>query len=127
MQVFFSQIDSLNYLYRFMTYGQGKYDVWGGAWQQLSDFVSAVPTVTQYPPIQFYQAPDSLQSIVSSWNCSEQVISVGNFRNRKGYTDKNNTYYLSSSTTPVGKLSENSSKGPTRHGVIKPDIAVVVV
>ena len=123
MQVLFNQIDSLNYLYRFMTYGQGKYDVWGGAWQQLSDFISVIPSVSQYPPIQFYQAPDSLQSIVSSWNCSEQVISVGNFRNRKGYIDKNNTYYLSSSTTPVGKLSENSSKGPTRHGVIKPDIA----
>ncbi len=124
MQVIFTQIDSLSYLYRFMTYGSGKYDAWGGSWQQLSNFVStSLPSPVIMPSILNYHLPDSLQTIVSSWNCSEKVISVGNFRNRKGYIDKNNVYYVSPSPTPVGKLSENSSKGPSRNGNIKPDIA----
>ena len=124
MQVIFTKVDSLSYLYRFMTYGSGKYDAWGGSWQQLSNFVSsALPSTTLMPSIIHYHLPDSLQTIVSSWNCSEKIISVGNFRNRKGYIDKNNTYYVSPSTTLVGKLSENSSKGPSRLGEIKPDIS----
>ena len=124
MQVIFTQIDSLSYLFRFMTHGSGKYDAWGGSWQQLSNFVStSLPSPVIMPSILNYHLPDSLQTIVSSWNCSEKVISVGNFRNRKGYIDKNNVYYVSPSPTPVGKLSENSSKGPSRNGNIKPDIA----
>ena len=124
MQVIFTQIDSLSYLFRFMTYGAGKYDAWGGSWQQLSNFKSTgLPSAAVMPAIINYHLADSLQTIVSSWNCSEKVISVGNFRNRKGYIDKNNVYYVSPSTTPVGKLSENSSKGPSRNGTIKPDIA----
>ena len=124
MQVIFTQIDSLSYLFRFMTHGSGKYDAWGGSWQQLSNFVSSgLPSAAIMPSIVNYHLPDSLQTIVSSWNCSEKVISVGNFRNRKGYIDKNNQYYVSPSITPVGKLSENSSKGPSRNGNIKPDIA----
>jgi subtilisin family serine protease len=123
MLVVFSTIDSINYRYRFMTTGSGKYDAWGGSWQQLSNFVSTpLPTSLQLPAIQYYIMPDSLQSIVSSWNCSEKVISVANMRNRKGHITKNNTYYQPASTTPVGKLSENSSKGPSRNGTVKPDI-----
>ncbi|NDB35118.1 MAG: hypothetical protein EB023_07175, partial [Flavobacteriia bacterium] len=40
----------------------------------------------------------------------------------KGHITKNNTYYQPASTTPVGKLSENSSKGPARNGTTKPNI-----
>lgn len=118
----FTTIDSLAYRYRFMTTGSGKYDAWGGSWIQLSNFSTSIPTTIQYPAIQDYVMPDSLQTIVSSWNCSEKVISVANMRNRKGYITKNNTYYQPASTTPVGKLSENSSKGPARNGTTKPDI-----
>lgn len=119
----FQTIDSLAYRYRFMTTGSGMYDAWGGSWMQLSNFMTSIPTTIQYPAIQHYVMPDSLQTIVSSWNCSEKVISVGNIRNRVGYIDKNNNYYQPTSTTPVGKLSENSSKGPNRHGLVKPDIS----
>lgn len=122
MMSVFQTIDSMAYRYRFMTTGSGKYDAWGGSWIQLSNFSTNIPTMLQYPAIQHYIMPDSLQTIVSSWNCSEKVISVGNMRNRKGYIDKNNNYYTPASTTPVGKLSENSSKGPNRHGLTKPDI-----
>lgn len=123
MLVVFSTIDSINYRYRFMTTGSGKYDAWGGSWQQLSNFVtSPLPTQLQLSGIQHYVMPDSLQTIVSSWNCSEKVVSVANMRNRKGHITKNNTYYQPASTTPVGKLSENSSKGPARNGTTKPNI-----
>ena len=118
----FTTIDSLAYRYRFMTTGSGSYDAWGGSWIQLSNFSTSIPTSLQFPAIQHYVMPDSLQTIVSSWNCSEKVISVANMRNRKGHITKNNTYYQPASTTPVGKLSENSSKGPARNGTTKPDI-----
>ena len=122
MMSVFTTIDSLAYRYRFMTTGAGKYDAWGGNWIQLSNFSTSIPTSIQFPAIQHYIMPDSLQTIVSSWNCSEKVISVANMRNRKGHITKNNTYYQPASTTPVGKLSENSSKGPARNGTTKPDI-----
>ena len=122
MMSVFTTIDSLAYRYRFMTTGSGKYDAWGGSWIQLSNFSTSIPTQNQFPAIQHYIMPDSLQTIVSSWNCSEKVISVANMRNRKGHITKNNTYYQPASTTPVGKLSENSSKGPARNGTTKPDI-----
>ena len=118
----FTTIDSMAYRYRFMTTGSGKYDAWGGSWIQLSNFSTSIPTAIQFPAIQHYIMPDSLQTIVSSWNCSEKVISVANMRNRKGHITKNNTYYQPASTTPVGKLSENSSKGHARNGTTKPDI-----
>jgi subtilisin family serine protease len=123
MLVVFSTIDSINYRYRFMTTGSGKYDAWGGTWQQMSNFVTGpLPTQLQLPAIQHYVMADTLQTIVSSWNCSEKVVSVANMRNRKGHMTKNNTYYQPASTTPVGKLSENSSKGPARNGTTKPNI-----
>ena len=122
MLTVFTTIDSLAYRYRFMTTGSGTYDAWGGSWIQLSNFSTNIPTINQFPAIQHYIMPDSLQTIVSSWNCSEKVISVANMRNRQGHITKNNTYYTPASNTPVGKLSENSSKGPARNGTTKPDI-----
>jgi len=123
MQVVFRNIDSLNYLFRFETYGTGTYDIWGGAWLGLSDFETQIPAVSVLPAITFYNAPDTLQSIVSSWNCSNKVISVGNIRNRSGHVDKNGNTYLPTSYIPVGTLEPSSSKGPNRLGIIKPDVA----
>jgi hypothetical protein len=124
MQVLFSQIDSTNYLFRFMTTGSGKYDLWSGAWMGLNNVVQTIPSVAIYPEIVHYHAPDSLQSIVSSWNCSEKIISVGNIRNRANHIDNNgNVYTPPGLFTPVGQLSRNSSKGPNRHNIIKPDVS----
>jgi subtilisin family serine protease len=122
MQVVFRNIDSLNYLYRFETFGEGTYDIWGGAWLGLSDFETQIPDVSVFPAIAFYNAPDTLQSIVSSWNCSDKVISVGNIRNRSGHIDKNGNAYLPTTIIPVGTLEPSSSKGPNRLGVTKPDV-----
>lgn len=123
MEGLITNIDSTNYLFRFATTGTGEYDLWSGAWAQLNDMVSVIPSPIQYPAILNYQLPDSLQTIVSSWNCSEKMISVGNVRNRKTHITKNNVPYVTTDTTPVGKLSPNSSKGPSRLGVVKPDLS----
>ena len=118
-----ARIDPANYLYRFETTGSGKYDLWSGEWQDLNDMFTAVPSVSVFPDSVKYVMPDSLQTVVSSWNCSEKVISVANMRNRLGHIDRNYNQYYPADMTPPGKLSPNSSKGPSRHGVIKPEIS----
>ena len=124
LQALFTNVDTTNYLYRFITTGSGSYDLWSGAWLGLNNIVATLPSASVYPPIVHYHAPDSLQSIVSSWNCSEKVISVGNVRCRLGHIDNNgNQYYPASDMTHPGKLSPNSSKGPNRHDIIKPDVS----
>ena len=83
MQFYATNVDSVDYLYRFETTGTGKYDLWSGEWIGFNDMVTAPPTPLEMPAISNYIIPDSNQTIVSSWNCSEKVISVGNIRNRK--------------------------------------------
>jgi hypothetical protein len=123
LEAYFSNVDSLSYNFRFMTTGSGNYDLWSGAWMALNNFVTTIPSPSVLPEIIHYHMPDSMQTIVSSWNCSEKVISVGNVRNRLGHIDNNgNQYYPSGDMTPPGMLSPNSSKGPNRHDIIKPDV-----
>lgn len=118
------RVDSTDYNFGFQTKGSGAYDFWSGASQGLNTIVSTLPSAAVYPAIIHYNRPDTLQTIVSSWNCSEKVISVGNIRNRFGHLDKNGNYYqpAPSYTAVMGQLSPNSSKGPNRAGVIKPDV-----
>jgi subtilisin family serine protease len=122
MQAVFRTIDSLNYLFRFETFGTGTYDIWGGAWLGFSDFQTQIPDTSVMPEIAFYNTPDTLQTIVSSWNCSDKVISVGNIRNRSGHINKNGSAYVPSTIIPVGTLEPSSSKGPNRVGITKPDV-----
>ncbi len=122
MEVLFENVDSTSYLYRFMTKGSGSYDLWSGLIFGLNEIVSTgLPTIGQMPSIAYYQLPDSLQTVVSSWNCSEKMISVGNARNRANHIDKNGNLYVPFPSS-VGQLSPNSSKGPNRAGITKPDV-----
>jgi len=124
MEALFSNVDSTSYNFRFMTKGSGKYDLWSGAWMGLNNLVTTIPTSAVLPEIIHYNMPDSLQTIVSSWNCSEKIISVGNVRNRLGHIDNNgNQYYPAGDMTSPGSLSINSSKGPNRHNITKPDVS----
>ncbi len=124
-QFFFSHVDSTAYYFSLKAKGSGKFDAWTGSSHpsiKLTDMVSNIPNTSVYPPIVNYLLPDSLQTIVSSWNCSDKVISVGNVKNRIGHYDKNGNYYYANDNIAVGQLSKNSSKGPNRHNVIKPDV-----
>jgi hypothetical protein len=123
LEVYVSHVDSTDYNYSFRTTGSGSYDLWSGTGLGLNAIVSNVPSSAIMPQIVHYVQPDTLQTIVSAWNCSEKVISVGNIRNRFGHYDNNGNYWQPASGSAVGQLSFNSSKGPNRHNVIKPDIS----
>lgn len=117
--------DSLDYRIRFLATGAnaGKIDMWSSANIGRSDFSMVIPDTNLYPEFTKYVMPDTLQSIWSSWICSDQVISVGNIHNRKNYIDFNgNVYPPGGGTIPSGSLSVNSSKGPNRQGNIKPEV-----
>ena len=120
LQVFVT-MDSLNYNYRFETTGAGMYDLWSGAWQGYNQMLQTIPTAVEMPKIVDYILSDNDQVIVSSWNCSEKAISVGNFRNRLGHIDRNYNAYINLATPP-GEISPNSSRGPNRHNITKPDV-----
>ncbi len=126
LEVFFSTVDSTTYNYSFKTTGSGSYDGWTGGSTAiaLNDMVEIVPSAAIYPAIVHYNSPDSLQTIVSSWNCSEKVVTTGNIRNRWNHIDLNGDTYAPSPsyTTLVGERSSNSSLGPNRNGVIKPNV-----
>ena len=116
-----ASIDSTAYRYRFETTGSGKYDLWSGINFQLNNMYTSAPPLVDFPDSIYYVAPDLNQSIVSSWNCSEKVISVGNFQNRSGHINKN--LVPVSYPTPVGSLAPKSSKGPNRRDIQKPNIS----
>lgn len=122
LEVYLENPDSSDYLYRFMTYGDGEYDIWSGTVMGLSNIKSTgLPTAVSFPDIIHYHSPDSLKTLVSSWNCLESVISVGNFAGQLDYIDVNGNTYTFAHTP--GQLSINSSKGPNRKGYMKPDVS----
>src|SRR5690606_30067867 len=107
----------------FYTTGSGAFDLWTSQALGYNNMITAVPAVGTFPAIVHYNMPDSLQTIVSSWNCSEKVVSVGNVKNRTSFPNYAGGTYFPSDVIPPGKLSINSSKGPNRHNILKPDIA----
>ncbi len=115
--------DSLDYRIRFLATGAGKIDMWSSSNIGGSNFSLNIPDLNLYPEFVNYMMPDTLQSIVSSWACSDRVITVGNTQNRKQYIDVNgNVFPVGGGTIPSGQLSANSSKGPNRQGNVKPDV-----
>ena len=58
---------------------------------------------------------------MDSWACSPQVITVGNYNNQQHYVD------VAGETQDLGgipgAISGNSSRGPSRTGTMKPDVA----
>ncbi|MBI2259714.1 MAG: S8 family peptidase [Flavobacteriia bacterium] len=119
------RIDSTNYYISFNTSGSGVYDAWTGAnYGDAYQIVENIPDVLTYPNIVNYVLPDSLQSIVSDWNCSDKIVSVANLRNRVMYIDNNGDLQDNSAVVPPrGALASSSSIGPTRTNIIKPEIS----
>lgn len=114
-----------SYYWRFMTTGSGRFGL------RNYTFVSGYPSGMVYdnlppaamvPDIIHYQLPDSFASLSSSFNCLESVISVGNVVNRNSNYDCQNVLKFNP-ISPVGYLAPNSSVGPTRTGLQKPDIS----
>jgi hypothetical protein len=123
LQVYLPAPDSSSYLFRFMSTGSGSFDVWSTNVFGSSDMVQAasLPNATSFPAISNYVLPDTRMHIVSSWTCSDQVITVANYVNRSNYVNILNE--ITTITEATGAIASSSSKGPTRDGRQKPDVA----
>lgn len=116
--------DSTHYYYSFNTEGTGSYQLWSGAFLGLNDLPihpDSLPTIVEYPDVQYYQYPDYESSIVDAWACLPSTITVANYQNRKGYIDVNGIPFVATNTAL--DITPTSSKGPTRTGLVKPDVA----
>lgn len=125
LQVYVSDVDSTQYLYRFSTTGSGRFDIWShpgltGTSEIASSANTTLPSVAQFADMALYQYPDQQKTTVSSWACSPHVITVGNYVNRDTYIDYDGN--LQVFAVDPGELFSTSSKGPTRDNRIKPDI-----
>lgn len=124
LQVHIMEPDSSDYYFRFITTGEGTSDIWSTQSSILS-FSNMVnnnlPSSAEIEDIDNYVLPDEFQSIVSSWTCLPNVITVGNYMNRQGFTDVNGNYQ-SLGSTPVGERYPSSSIGPNRLGDVKPNV-----
>lgn len=123
LQVYINDPDSTGYRYRFMSTGEGRFDVWSTNVFGTSDMIqSNLPNGSNFPAIANYVLPDRRMQSVSSWACSDKVITVANYVNRTEYVN-----YLEEITTIAnetdGTLASSSSSGPSRDGRQKPDIA----
>lgn len=127
LQVFVNNPDSL-YYYSLITTGQGHLDLWSASWMQYvsggqSIYFSntlAPPVGSTFPSPSTYVIADTLQTIASGFNCSPNVLSVGNYANRQQHTDYFGT--LRTLSDRVNVLHKSSSTGPDRLGRIKPDV-----
>ncbi len=113
-------VDSTSYQFCLHTAGIGKFDLWT-TWPQMVPLAN-IPTAAQFPEIVNYQAPDINQNMVSSFTCSDKVITVGEHNNRKTYIDCDNNLFTATTAYTPGQLTASSSHGPTRDGRQKPDI-----
>ncbi len=127
------QPNNNTHLWRFITTGSGHIDIWSSKkLMNTADMVySGLPDFIVFPPIVNYKEPDTTHNIVSSYNASDKVISVGNYNNRGYYVDVYGDTIRSPFTIGAIYVDDEvvrednlgSSYGPTRDGRIKPDIA----
>jgi hypothetical protein len=121
LQVLLNEPDSNNYNFSIKSTGAGKFDFWATTALGTSNVVATgLPSVAQYPPIAYYTLPDSAKTMVSSFSCSSNHITVANFTNRKTYYDVDSNEVVKPATP--GEKAITSSYGPDRRGNIKPDI-----
>lgn len=108
--------DSADMYWRIETKGTGLHHAWN------FDFVSTgLPTLAQHPKMAHYKMADTLYSMVSSYQCSDEIITVANYFNLNSWYDVRDT--LNHIVDATGSLAGTSSSGPTRDGRQKPDIA----
>lgn len=121
LQVFMQQPDSTDYRFRFMSTGQGMHDVWSGTDIGTSLIQFSTPGPNVLPDIVHYVLPDRNMHIVDSWACSPKVITLANYVNEVAYIN----YFGNVATVAgtEGDIAAESSHGPSRIGLVKPDMA----
>lgn len=121
LQVLLNEPDSNTYNFSILSTGTGRFDFWSSNLLGTSAIVeTGLPSVAQYPPIAYYTLPDSLKTMVSSFSCSPNVLTVANMINRKAYLDVDTILQVKPNTP--GTRASSSSVGPDRRGNMKPDI-----
>lgn len=114
--VFTITADSIGYFWTLETTGQGTFDAWN-----FSFLNAGLPSSATLPRMIHYKMPDSLQTICTSFQCSPDVITVGDYRSREGHISCQQTWWQMPG--PYDTLVHYSSRGPTRDNRMKPDIA----
>ena len=125
MQVIIDPDSSVvDYAWRFITTGQGKFDIWSTSNGIIgtSNITNVVPNSSNFSDSIYYKYPDTLQSMVSSFQCLPDVITVGNYVNLNQYIDVQGNLQIPFNQ-PSGELYASSSLGPTRLGVTKPTVS----
>lgn len=112
-----------DHLWRLMTTGSGKFDLWSSQNFTGSSNMrfNNLPPEFLLPEIINYKSPDTRKTLVSSWQCSDKVITVGNYYSRATYYDVDSTLWLTDYN--VDEIAFRSSEGPTRDNRLKPDIS----
>ncbi|MBA2613573.1 MAG: S8 family peptidase [Bacteroidetes bacterium] len=113
--------DTLNLKWRIESKGVGLHDAWN------FDFISTgLPSAAFYPFISKYVLPDFNSTIVTSFQCLDDITTVANYVNVNMYYDVTNTLQSWAALNPgenVNTLAASSSWGPTRTNKQKPDIS----
>ena len=109
--------------WRMMATGNGKLDMWVNASLQntSSTITTGLPSISTNPSMLYYKLPDTDMSLCSGFQCSPNVISVGNYTSKVGHLDPDSVYRFIGGIQ--NEIAAPSSKGPTRVGLIKPDIS----
>ncbi len=119
-QVYMPAPDSNQYYFRFETVGTGIYDCWSPSKYGISKIIDSIPDVSIYSEMSKYIMPDSLQTIVSSFQCLVSTLTIGNYSNDSGYVNMYGNWI--ENDVARGVLHHSSSKGPSRLGFIKPEV-----
>ncbi|MFN3874539.1 MAG: S8 family peptidase [Flavobacteriales bacterium] len=131
LQVRIMDPDSAACLWRFMTTGSGRCDIWSLTTVTATSNVIGpalaaplglpFPSPSEYPAMARYVQPDNNSHIVDSWACSPRTLTAANYVNRNEYQPCAGSY-INAPIVPYN-ISGGSSKGPTRDDRYKPDIA----
>jgi len=110
--------------WEFTTTGDGYFDVWSNGTLMGTSSMEPphrLPDASVFPDIVRHVLGDTLKTLVGGINCSPKVISVANYSASTSWTGYDGgTYY---NEIPGGMKVPGSSTGPTRTGLLKPDIA----
>jgi len=130
LQIYLPDVDSLDYNFSLVTTGTGTYDLWSVSWLGLeigpdvvwlSDMIrSGLPASGTWPSMASYHLPDSAQSIVSGFQCHPNIVATGHYVQASGYINYLGAFQPSPELTD--SIAMNSSAGPNRQGLLKPDV-----
>ncbi|HKC66989.1 MAG TPA: S8 family peptidase [Bacteroidia bacterium] len=110
--------DSLGFFWTLETTGSGFFDAWDFEYVPANQVPAPLASM---PKMAYYKEPDINQTLCTSFQCSNEVITVANYNGRRGFVTLGGVY--SQWPGPYDTLSFSSSAGPTRDGRLKPDIA----